>query len=214
MIQDVGKESMSASPKSVASTAGLHALILAAGAARRYGSPKALAKLGDQRLLEIAIARAKSLVDDRYIVVLGAHAASIIAATDLAPRHVVTHESWTSGLAESLKHGLRSLPASASAALVMLVDQPVITDDDLQNLADAWLANPSKPAAAEYADDIGAPCILPRDHFNLAMQLTDDRGAKSLLRGIDGLTRVPMDSATHDVDTPEDLARLARAMSL
>jgi len=192
------------------STWSLYALILAAGAARRYGSPKALAKLGDQRLLDIAIARASSLVEDRYLVVLGAHAASIIAVVDLAPRQLATHDSWTLGLAESLKHGLRSLPASASATLVMLVDQPAITNEDLRNLADAWLANPAKPAAAEYAGDIGAPCILPRTFFGSAMHLIGDRGAKSLLRGVEGLTRVPMASATCDVDTPEDLAQLDR----
>jgi len=188
----------------------LYALILAAGAARRYGSPKALAKLGDHRLLEIAIARASSLVDDRYLVVLGAHATSITAAVDLAPRQLATHDNWILGLAESLKYGLTSLPASASATLVMLVDQPAITNEDLRNLIDAWLTNPTEAAAAEYAGDIGAPCILPRTLFSAAMLLTGDRGAKSLLRGVEGLTRVPMASATYDVDTPEDLAQLDR----
>ncbi len=198
---------------STATLGNLHALILAAGAARRYGAPKALAKLGDRRLLDLAIARAQALVDGRYTVILGAHASTIIAAIDLAPRHVVTHESWTLGLAESLKHGLRSLPADADAALVMLVDQPAITDDDLHNLAVAWLVDPTKPAAAEYAGDIGAPCILPRHLFGAAMQLTGDRGAKALLRAVDGLTRVPMDSAAYDVDTPDDLARLAQTLT-
>ncbi|NBP08535.1 MAG: nucleotidyltransferase family protein, partial [Gammaproteobacteria bacterium] len=45
------------------------------------------------------------------------------------------------------------------------------------------------------------------------MQLTGDRGAKALLRAVDGLTRVPMDSAAYDVDTPDDLARLARTLT-
>ncbi len=198
---------------STASIGNLHALILAAGAARRYGSPKALGKLGDQRLLELAIARAQSLLDDRYTVVLGAHSDEIVAAIDIPLRQLVTHDSWTLGLAESLKHGLRSLPAGANAALVMLVDQPAITAVDLQNLARAWLAKPDQPVAAEYAGDIGAPCILPRQLFDTAMQLTGDRGAKSLLRSIDALTRVPMQSAAYDVDTPEDLALLARTLT-
>lgn len=188
----------------------LHALILAAGAARRYGSPKALAQLEGEHLLEIAVSRARAVVDDHFTVILGAHATSIMRAVALEARHITCHDSWTEGLAESLKHGLRAVPEDADAALVMLVDQPAITDQDLRNLREAWLSDIARPAAAQYAGDVGAPCILPRSLFGPAMQLTGDRGAKSLLHRVDGLIRVPMESAAFDVDTPEDLGRLTR----
>lgn len=187
----------------------LHALILAAGAARRYGSPKALAQLEGEYLLDIAVSRARAVVDDDFTVILGAYSNAILGVIPLDAEHVSCHDSWTEGLAESLKHGLRTVPKDANAALVMLVDQPAITAQDLRNLRNAWLSDVARPAAAAYAGDVGAPCILPRSLFGAAMRLKGDRGAKSLLHGIDGLIRVPMDSAAFDVDTPEDLERLA-----
>jgi molybdenum cofactor cytidylyltransferase len=73
----------------------------------------------------------------------------------------------------------------------------------------AWQARPETAAAAYYAGDIGAPCILPRTLFARLRELQGDRGAKPLLHRLAEVTRVPMPSAEFDIDTREDLTRAA-----
>ncbi len=199
-----------AAPESGAALNGPHGVLLAAGASRRFGSIKALARFESRSLIELAVERARSVVGNQLTVVLGAHADAILATGVLADITVLRHESWGNGLAESLRHGLLAVPPSAPAALIMLVDQPLVTTTDLRSLIDTWLQDPTRAAAAEYAGDVGAPCILPRQSFAQLLELRGDRGAKALLRDMPGLARVPMPNATLDVDTPADLDSLRR----
>src|SRR5918997_1615678 len=60
---------------------GAAGLVLAAGAARRFGGPKQLAELDGRPLLEHALAALSGL--DRIVVVLGARADEIRAGADL-----------------------------------------------------------------------------------------------------------------------------------
>lgn len=189
---------------------GPHGVLLAAGASRRFGAVKALARFESRSLIELAVDRARSVVGNDLTVVLGAHADAILASGALAEITVRRHDSWGNGLAESLRHGLLALPPSAPAALVMLVDQPLVTATDLRTLIDAWRQDPTRAAAAEYSGDVGAPCILPRQSFPQLLELHGDRGAKALLRDMPGLARVPMPNAALDVDTQADLASLRR----
>jgi CTP:molybdopterin cytidylyltransferase MocA len=193
----------------LSSSAGLHALVLAAGAASRFGSPKALARLDASTLIELALRRARAVVGEDFTVVLGAQADAIRATLDLRESQIVIHAAWDRGLAESLKYGVSHVPAESSAALIMLMDQPAVSTADLNTLIAAWQARPETAAAAYYAGDIGAPCILPRTLFARLRELHGDRGAKPLLHRLAEVTRVPMPSAEFDIDTREDLARAA-----
>lgn len=183
--------------------------MLAAGASSRFGSPKALAKLDTATLLELALRRARAVVGEDFTVVLGAQADTIRATLNLPESQIAVHDTWDRGLAESLKYGVSQVPAPSSAALIMLMDQPAVSTADLNTLIAAWQARPETAAAAYYAGDIGAPCILPRTLFAPLRDLHGDRGAKPLLHRLAEVTRVPMPSAEFDIDTRDDLARAA-----
>ena len=206
----------------------LHALVLAAGASRRYGSPKQLAPIDGvpmlQRVLETAqaalppgaSAETHGAPASRITVVLGAHAEAVRAGVieRLAPPRpgVVACHDWERGMAHSLRCGLAALatagtpPEGPSAVLVMLGDTPYITADDLQRLIEAWRASPDIPAAAAYDGTIGAPCILPRAVWSEVMTLEGDQGAGAWLRTRQAkgivITRVSVVDAARDIDTP------------
>lgn len=194
-------------PLRAAMRGSLHGLVLAAGASSRFGSPKALARLGDATLLEHALRRARAVLGDEFTVILGARAEEIRRSLRLDDVSIAVHDAWSLGLAESLKYAVGCVPASSSAALIMLVDQPAVNTADLRSLIGAWRPRPETAAAAYYAGDVGAPCILPRALFPAVGALSGDRGAKSLLRSLVALTQVPMADAEFDIDTPDDLAR-------
>lgn len=186
-----------------------HILVLAAGAARRFGSPKQLARLRGESLLLRAVTRATEVAGHSVTVVLGAHAADIAPALRHSPASVVVNRQWEEGLASSLRAGVAQLPGSTAAVLVTLADQAAITAMDLRRLVASWRQQPEYVVAASYDGRTGVPAIFPANTFSALLELRGDVGAQPLLRRMaDRCVRVPMPNAAIDVDTPEDLQRL------
>lgn len=188
---------------------GLHAIVLAAGASTRFGSPKQLVRVAGRPLLHTAVARAADVAGSAVIVVLGAHAAELTLLLTHSQALVVINRDWREGIASSIRTGIARLPPSCNAVLLMLADQAAVTADDLQRLVGAWRRQPDYIVAARYGMTTGVPAIFPRSVFSDLSALRGDVGAKALLqRNPDRLVRVPMASAAIDVDTPEDLLKI------
>jgi molybdenum cofactor cytidylyltransferase len=93
--------------------------------------------------------------------------------------------------------------------MLVLADQAAVTAEDLRRLAMTWRRQPGYIVAAQYGATLGAPAIFPASSFRDLTELRGDRGAQGLFkRNPDRVIRVPMDSASIDIDTPEDLIRL------
>lgn len=187
-------------------------LVLAAGGSRRFGSPKALARFRGRTLIELAIERLRAVLGEQFAVVLGAHAELIAPSINLPPHQILRQDHWVTGQSASLQFGLSHLPQTFGATLVTLVDQPLVTADDLQRLVSTWMSEPTRAVAAKYsAPDgssvVGAPCLLPRSWFAAVHTLEGDRGAGALLRASTGTLQVALPNAAFDIDTPEDLLR-------
>jgi molybdenum cofactor cytidylyltransferase len=186
-----------------------HVLVLAAGAARRFGAPKQLARLGGEPLLLRAVTRATEVAGHAVSVVLGAHAADIAPLLRNSPATVVVNRNWEEGIASSLRAGVAQLPGSTGAVLVMLADQVAVTTFDLQRLISTWRQQPDMLVAATYEGQVGVPAIFPAHAFSALLELRGDMGARRVLQRLaDRCIRLPMPHAGVDVDTPEDLARL------
>lgn len=191
-----------------------HVLVLAAGAASRFGSPKQLARLHGQSLLPRAVARATEAAGHAVTVVLGAHAAEVAPSLRGRAASIVINRQWQEGLASSLRAGVAQLPGSTEAVLVMLADQVGVTTQDLRRLISVWRQQPDHVVAASYAGQTGVPAIFPAHCFAAIQELRGDVGARPLLRRLsDRVVRVPMAGAALDIDTPEDLRRLEEPAS-
>ena len=208
---------------------GLAGLVLAAGASRRFGSPKQLALIDGVPMLQRVLETAQAALPpeesggeprSRVTVVLGAHAEAVREGVieRLAPPRprVVVCPDWEQGMAHSLRCGLAALAAAAggadkesaapTAALVVLGDTPYISTDDLRRLIDAWCAAPDLPTAAAYDGTVGAPCILPRWAWAEVMTLRGDQGAGAWLRDRRAkgaaIIEAGIAAAARDIDTP------------
>lgn len=192
---------------------GLRALVLAAGASRRYGRPKQLLRLNGEALVARAARLAVSAGAATVCVVLGYRAVAIDRALRKGPsasRHVYTvlNPRWRDGMGHSLAFGIAALDRRARAVLVCLADQPLLESSDLAALARIWRNNPRAVVASRYAGKLGAPAIFPRSHFRALKSLAGDRGARGLLAGRSNVLGVSLPRAATDIDRPQDLLTL------
>jgi len=179
-------------------------LVLAAGSGSRLGQPKALVRVGEERLVDRAVRTLRSGGADPVVVVLGA------ALTEVADAWVVENPEWASGMGSSLRLGLAAMPADADAAIVALVDQPDITPAVIARLVATFAAG-APVAVAAYRGKRGNPVLLARSTWAEVSRLADgDVGARPFLAAHPELvTAVPCDDIADpaDIDTPADLAR-------
>jgi len=188
---------------------GLYAIVLAAGAATRFGSAKQLVRISGRPLLHNTVSNAVEIAGAATIVVLGAYAAELAPLLRHTPASVVINRDWREGIGSSIRRGVAALPSTCTAVMMVLADQAAVTAQDLQRLVSAWKRQPEYVAAALYSGSTGVPAIFPRSRFAELTELRGDSGARMLLqRNPDRVIRVPMERAALDIDTPEDLLSL------
>ncbi|MEU4745072.1 NTP transferase domain-containing protein, partial [Actinosynnema sp. NPDC023658] len=103
-------------------------LLLAAGAGRRFGGPKALVSHGGELWVDRAAGVLKDAGCAPVVVVLGAAASSVRARAALDGCVVVDNPDWATGMGSSLRAGLEALTgAGVDAVVVLPVDTPGVT---------------------------------------------------------------------------------------
>jgi CTP:molybdopterin cytidylyltransferase MocA len=187
----------------------LHIVVLAAGAATRFGKPKQLAVLDGRPLLMHVLGRALEVAGSAVSVVIGAHATAIAPVLNRCNASIIVNRNWEEGIASSIRLAVQRLSGACDGAMLVLADQLGVTAADLQHLADLWHRQPNSIVAARYGGALGVPAIFPRALFGELLELRGDRGAQALLRRHESrLVALQMPAAAVDVDTPEDLKRL------
>ncbi|RAY13022.1 nucleotidyltransferase family protein [Actinomadura craniellae] len=178
-------------------------VLLAAGAGRRLGRPKALVELAGERLVDRGARMLRAAGCTPVIVVTGAAPVRVPGAT------VVHNPGWNSGMGSSLRAGLAALPPGCPAAVVALVDQPGITAEAVRRLVAARAAGAGL-VVATYGGRPRNPVLIGHEYLAaVAESATGDAGARGFLRAHpDLVTEVPCDDVADpgDIDTPADLA--------
>jgi CTP:molybdopterin cytidylyltransferase MocA len=165
-------------------------ILLAAGAGRRAGGPKALRVDADgTSWLERSIKVLRDGGCDAVIVVLGSeavHARDLIASSAFAADPAITlvdAPGWRQGMGSSLHSGLLAAQVvSWRAVLVHLVDLPDVTAQVVRRMIRQSPAGAAALARATYGGRPGHPVLIGRDHLELIMVgLAGDSGAKDYL---------------------------------
>jgi nicotine blue oxidoreductase len=184
-------------------------IVLAAGAASRFGSPKLFAEWWGRPLVEHALDVAPD--DGPRVAVVGRETVRLrplFAAHGFA---TVVNPRPSRGLASSLRTGLEVMPAEVEAALVLLGDAPVVPPAAIDRVLTAYRRE-NRAVGASYEGQRGHPVLLPRDTWERLPKTGERAGAT--------IDFVPVEcgdlaEGAADVDTPDDLfeiaARAARA---
>jgi nicotine blue oxidoreductase len=161
-------------------------LLLAAGAGRRYGRPKALVTHDGRLMVERAVTTLRDGGCHPVTVVCGAAPAALVRRTaTLGDAVLLDNPAWPTGMGSSLRAGLARLavlPGTVVAAVVLLVDLPGVTPAAVGRLVAP--AHRRSLAVAGYADGArGHPVLLGRDRWAaVAVSAVGDRGARGYLR--------------------------------
>jgi CTP:molybdopterin cytidylyltransferase MocA len=169
------------------------AVVLAAGAATRFGSPK------QELLLPHVLGRLLESPVDDVVVVAGAY------PLDTGSVQVVECPDWDHGPGASLRCGLAALGPGVEAAVVCLADGPNLSPYAVRRVLTAWRAGAGIVVAASYAGERGHPVVIGR----AAWEAVPDAGMKGL-----PATLVPCDDlgTPGDVDSADDIGRLEQPL--
>ncbi len=179
------------------------AVILAAGKASRFGSPKQLLEFKGETLIDRACRTAMEAGCQPVLRVLGSHGEKIIARP--CPDRVETfvHPAWEEGMGSSLAAGvsrLLELAPDLDGIFVLLADQPMIAPSllktmilELQKTSVVWCIQ---------SNITGPPALFARIHFEELLALRGDRGAKAVAKNHEAAT-VAFPRARWDIDSPE-----------
>jgi molybdenum cofactor cytidylyltransferase len=186
------------------------AVILAAGEARRYGSPKQLLSIDGEPMVRRIASNALAAGLRPVMVVVGSGAQRVRECLDLPDVHTVENIHWASGMGSSIAAGVRALmmqPTSWQSLMVMLADQPAIRVEDLARMLATHAQSPQRILACQHEGRFGPPCIFPWSHASELAALDGASGAHVLLQRhaatVDGFD---LPAAFFDIDTPEDYA--------
>lgn len=186
------------------------AIVLAAGASTRFGSPKQLALLGGIPLLERVLRTLETVaIVDETIVVLGAHAEQIRAALRPGDATLETCDTWAEGPSASLRTGLHAaLRRGATTVVITVGDQPGLRPEAIVRVA----AQAHPAARATYDGRPGHPVVLRNDAIAQILDAPDTVSRRALLRQVATPVAVGDLGGGDDIDTPADLARATETL--
>ncbi|HKA54004.1 MAG TPA: nucleotidyltransferase family protein [Candidatus Binatia bacterium] len=186
-------------------------ILLAAGESRRMGSPKALLRYRGQTFIERGCLAFLDAGVEELIVVLGARAAELRQALPPHPGlRTVENPRYFQGQLSSLMAGIGALSPESEAAVVNLVDHPLVTAETVGALIASFRAAPVPILIAAHQGRRGHPVLFSSQVYGEILAAPLDRGAKVVVRKDPSRVReIQLDDPgiLADIDTPEDYAR-------
>lgn len=197
------------------------ALILAAGVGSRFRSPREANKLtadfrGQPLVRRVALAALASTARP-VLIVTGHQSPCVKAALKGLDLSFADNPSYEQGLSVSLKLGFASLPETASGAVVLLGDMPLVTASLIDRLVLEFQSAAAEPVAVVpvHAGRWGNPVLIGRRLFPRIPEITGDQGARGLIEQTrSGVIECLVDDAAIgiDVDTEEALRKLQNSL--
>ena len=170
----------------------------AGGSSRLNGKPKQDIPIRDKKLWQHTVDICLNL--DAPITLVTGH----WRPNSTLPGNVteVHFSQWQTGLGASIAFGVANAPIPKLGYLIVLIDQWGLSAQNLKRFVEQWDGRSAQMAVeAEYS---GPPVLFPVSMRPKLIKLAGEKGAKKLIQSAHP-KRIPLLSASWDLDTPEDL---------
>ncbi|MGD9241031.1 MAG: nucleotidyltransferase family protein [Desulfobacterales bacterium] len=190
-------------------------IILAAGAATRFGQPKQLLRLKDKYLIERVLDAALNSRLARVVLVLGFAHQKIQKALGKKLRHaklqIEVNPHYQKGQGHSLQVGLSSVINTFPAVMFLLADQPLVDAATINCLLDKFWSADKDIGVPTFHGKRGNPSIFSQKFYQHIMKIKGDIGARQIInahpeRVLEIEIKNPL--LFSDVDTPEDFEKI------
>lgn len=191
-------------------------IILAAGESKRFGSPKQLAKIGSQTLIERLINTLKKTKAEEIIVVLGAHKEKI---QEVLPKDIkiCINKNYQLGQTSSLKAGLNCINERCEYFMVLPVDSAVISPETINLIINKFKDQKFMIGIPIYQGKRGHPPIYKSNIKNQILKLKDDEPLYKINQKFAAQTlEISVDDPgiLSNINTPEDLKKIQKSLNL
>ena len=190
-------------------------IILAAGAATRFGQPKQLLRLKDKYLIERVLDAALNSRLARVVLVLGFAHQKIQKALGKKLLHaklqIEVNPHYQKGQSHSLQVGLSSVINTFPAVMFLLADQPLVDAATINCLLDKFWSADKDIGVPTFHGKRGNPSIFSQKFYQHIMKIKGDIGARQIInahpeRVLEIEIKNPL--LFSDVDTPEDFEKI------
>jgi len=184
------------------------AIVLAAGASLRMGSPKALLKIGRETFVQHIVGQLHSAGVSDIVIVLGADADEIKNSLSWFKGTIVVNEDWKEGQLTSVIAGLDALSQrKLDGVLICPVDRPLITQILIRDLLKAFQESGKRIAVPVFRGRRGHPTVFSSALFDELRDAPLNVGARHVVRNhpsdVHEMT-TNEERVLINIDTPED----------
>ncbi len=184
------------------------AIVLAAGESRRMGTQKLLLPFGDTTVVGAVVRTARTSRADRTLVVLGADREAIRRELEHVGKiDFIVNENYPLGMLSSIRAGFKALPGNASAAVVVLGDQPFLLSRVIDEVVAAYEAGRKGIVIPTFQGRRGHPVLVDLKYRDEVLAIDPADGLRRLmLAHPDDILEVDVGDGNilRDLDTPED----------
>lgn len=159
---------------------GVSAIVLAAGMSKRMGSPKQLLRLAGETILEHTLKNVRASGVSEIVLVLGHAAENVEKEISTESVKIVRNPDYQQGMGTSLRTGLAAVNPQASAALIVLADQPFVQPETINQLITCHQGAKPQIVIPTFNGFRGNPVLLDRSVFAELQSLTGDVGCRAI----------------------------------
>lgn len=186
----------------------LGAVLMASGAASRFGSNKLLYPINGvpmaQRVFE-------AIPFSRFEAVSAVSCyPEILSMSEAYGCHAILNSQAEEGQSASIRLGLSPL-SSMDGVLFAVCDQPYLNRTSVVRLLDTFLAHPDRICALSWQGRQGSPVLFPHSLFPALLSLSGEQRGSTVIRANRSmlcLVEANTPQELYDIDTPTDLRNL------